>query len=574
MSVMALNYSRYMYFNFNYNFKMNYLKSIFDNTYDILTNEKFLDDDIFKTLSEYPKYPNISMIFNKVLLFNFMKIYGITPESPKYLLDQITNDDAKTTKIKMDKIPNKSQQILNDMYFQYSCISTNDEIFNYTNSLYSFRYEESLRNFYHELLINSGFNIDKLKTSSGSFLYFFHNFLTMTFPSFFNISIPLVSSIRQNSAMTSDVLKTDFNTFIDNNVDQMSKDIFRIYIKCLYKFNRSASNFQDDVSVSLKPSILKLKTLMESFLKIKANKAVFEISKIVDELTCQILASKSISETFPNQEYILSFDPNLFTFFNGDSNPVADLISDEDTEYYIFKQKAATDMMLRDFMNVAYLYKEHAEKFINIVFPVIHSYIDNYIKPESTEFIPYYNLMNLYQSIFVRQMDYDYLSNWMIANIDVDYIKTQISDYNILKYAFSYYFTGLIDDFFELSDFKSIIEEILETCFKTLRNNGHVDYNFSWYDYVPFMYHYFRVFFRKNIIDNNIFTQTFDNTQICLTDVLNNMESPNFKTEIFSITAQNMISTNGLNMYRFVENLMNSTLTREIGQGVLKVFMN
>jgi hypothetical protein len=573
MSVLAANYSRYLQTHFNFATKLNSLKIIFDGCYDMLVNEKFFDDAIFKSLSEYPKYQNNMMIVDSKGKFNFLKIYGITPDVPSYLIPEINTEGAKVLKTKLDRIPLKISHITNDSNFQFTSLNTTEEVFGYISSFYSFRYEKNLRNFFQDIFTEYGFEANNIKTTSGIYLYFLHTFFKLVASSGVQIAIPMVRYLDSTKALSSDVISNDFNNFIDSNLNTMSRDLFRIVVKCLYKFSGSSASFKDSLAPMINDDVAELKNVFNKYITRRSSKSIFEISRILDESIYNIIACHLIGSKFPNKQYPLSQDPQLFPYLNYENNPMTDLIYYEDTAYYNFNDKASSEIYLRDYMDVLYQYKEHPEKFINVILPTMRAYIDDYVKPESESMIPYYELISILQTAFDRNMNHEYLKSWLDEVINIVFIKSIINHYKPQKFAFSYHFSKMFDEFFATADFKKYVQNILEKIFRVLRDNGHANFNFSWFDYEPFIYCYFKALMRKSLLEETILTQSYSNINDALTHVLDTSSPPQFKTRTMEITATNLISANSMNIYRFVENLMNSTLTRETGYKIMQVFM-
>lgn len=75
--------------------------------------------------------------------------------------------------------------------------------------------------------------------------------------------------------------------------------------------------------------------------------------------------------------------------------------------------------------------------------------------------------------------------------------------HEIPEFACINYYIYLLEEYLKSENYNTFIEELVETIFVYLRDNGHVDYSFDWYEYHDVARVYFKTFLRWKILDQS-----------------------------------------------------------------------
>lgn len=87
-----------------------------------------------------------------------------------------------------------------------------------------------------------------------------------------------------------------------------------------------------------------------------------------------------------------------------------------------------------------------------------------------------------------------YSSNYMFETA----LNNQVPDL-----AATNYYIYILDEFFKSTVYNTFVEELTEDIFTYLRNNGHVNYDFDWYEYHDVVDVYLKVFLRWKLTDQS-----------------------------------------------------------------------
>ncbi len=107
--------------------------------------------------------------------------------------------------------------------------------------------------------------------------------------------------------------------------------------------------------------------------------------------------------------------------------------------------------------------------------------------------------------------DNEYLGTISTANVDAyrytftppSYIYDVSLNCQVAEFACINYYIYVLEEYFKSTSYNTFIEELTEDIFTYLRNNGHIDYTFDWYEYHDVIDVYFKVYLRWKLLDQS-----------------------------------------------------------------------
>ena len=96
-----------------------------------------------------------------------------------------------------------------------------------------------------------------------------------------------------------------------------------------------------------------------------------------------------------------------------------------------------------------------------------------------------------------------YVSAYRYAFSPSNYLYESSANNQVAEFACINYYLYIIEEFFKSTNYNTFVEELTELIFVYLRDNGHVDYTFDWYQYHDVIDVYFKVFIRWKLLDQS-----------------------------------------------------------------------
>ena len=109
------------------------------------------------------------------------------------------------------------------------------------------------------------------------------------------------------------------------------------------------------------------------------------------------------------------------------------------------------------------------------------------IENEYTGLISVYGEVNVYRYTF----------------FPTNYLYEVSSNYQVAEFACVMYYVYLLEEFFKSTNYDKFIGELTEDIFTYLRNNGHVEYSFNWYNYHTVIDVYLKTYLRWKLVDQS-----------------------------------------------------------------------
>ncbi len=614
MSVFANSFSSYLNYTANYSSRLSFLESIFGDAFRAAKDPKFISVDFINKLDQFPKFPYFMNIISGTNNIKIPFIYKTCLDNPKYLLESMLDSDIIYLKTNYDTIPNEIEDILRHSNFQYTYLSTVDQIYDMNTIYKTVSLETTYRNFFINMYsqkystvgkdYSAGFeNSCMVNTQAISTL------LQVVLPTTCNLSDKLLRYILNfNSLKPGDIgyfpgievqqlnkinFQQAFSIFITNNSLDMSGDIVELVTKSIYNYNKMSSNLRTNLINVVNP---RLSELSQKFTDYLDSLPVFQpsfnlVSNFVD--TLYYLSSVDLTSLCFADPYIVNQE---------NSNILA---IEEDGNFRQYMEKIDS-LNLQQYFFLVYIYKFWPMKFLNILQMALKEYIQDIIKTvdeednsfTSTEYLEY--MTRLYADPYApgdianpfrdAKISYDNLCIFLAGIFTRDYIWKVENIKEVSRFICELHCIQLIDDFIASDYYINFVRDLLQDIFQYLRDNGHIDHLFNWYNNHEVVDIYLKIFLRYRIFSEDTkgpgtrlfhlitanFKTIFDRVITNSTGAATYDVSITFKTAgELNDQFKSLIKSSSINkMYQFNENSVLSSLTCENFYAVLGKFFS
>lgn len=612
MSIFADGYSSYLNYTFNYINKFATFNSFFEQGYLTCKNTNFLTQDFINKIEKFPLFPYFYNIISDTENLKIISIYNVAADNVENLEEALLSKvDIMRQKATYDLFPERIEDIIQYAYFQYAYMSTVSNLFSRDYNFRSFIFERTYRNFFNNLYSNKFCSVGEA-TSAGIEdscfipLYAVKNYLFNLMPNSCNLSNQLMLYLMYfntygpaDQRIDNTNLSTGFTSFISSYRTTMAGELVDLIGKSLYNFTDISTLLRNELITNVKTKLSQLPAIFTTYLGTIAENPIYtlmgnSIDSLYSEIGCDVLSKIYNDNDIINQVSLSNtsvVEENLFSSFMNN-------INSSNIETYLF---------------ISYLYKFHYPRFINVLPLCLKEYTQNVIKSSDIDgltLLEYSTIINkLYdptpiddpsspgEYLFPQSdVNYNNLRTFLVDTVKilpVNYLNTLSTTCEIPRFACMLYYLELLDNFFSTTAYETYVQELLEEFFIYLRDQGHVEYNFNWYDYHEVVDIYLKTFMRYKIISNTSGTRLFqnvtDNFNNAFTRVITNSTHlydpfPPFGTYDIVIdfpTAsdmnslfENMVSGTSMErMHQFSENMFLSVLTREIIYGAFTYFI-
>lgn len=611
MSVFANSFSSYLNYTANYSSRLNFLESIFGDAFRAAKDPKFISVDFINKLDEFPKFPYFMNIISGTNNIKITFIYKTCLDNPKYLLESMLDSNTIYLKTNYDTIPNEIEDILKHSNFQYTYLSTVDQIYDMNKIYKTLSLETTYRNFFINMYSQKykaiGYpNSAGLENSCMINEQAILTLLQVILPTTCNLSDKLLRYILYFNNLSGGGIEAQqlnkqnfqqtFNTFITNNSSDMSDDIIELITKSIYNYNKLASSLRTDLIGVVNPRFFELSQKFTDYLDSLINfQPSFDlVSNFVD--TLYYLCSVDLTSlSFCNPEII--DQPN--------SNALA---IEEDGKYTKYIEKVDS-LNLQQYLFLVYIYKFWPMKFLNILQMVLKEYTQDIIKTAdendnsftSVEYLEY--MTRLYAETYTpgdianpfrdAKISYDNLYTFLAGLFTLvpnNYLWKVENAKEVSRFICELYYIQLLDNFIASDFYINFVRDLLQDIFEYLRDNGHVDYTFNWYNNHEVVDIYLKIFLRYRIFSEDgkgpgtrlfhgitaNFKTIFDRVIFNLTgepvyDIVINLKTAKEMNDQF----KHLINNDSFNkIHQFNENSILSSLTCEIFYAVLGKFFS
>ena len=105
----------------------------------------------------------------------------------------------------------------------------------------------------------------------------------------------------------------------------------------------------------------------------------------------------------------------------------------------------------------------------------------------------------------------EYTGSISTPNVDIyrytlsptNYLYDISTRYSVSEFSCVLYYLYILDEYFNSTIYNTFIQELAEDIFVYLRDNGHVNYTFNWYEYHETIDVYFKTYFRWKLLDQS-----------------------------------------------------------------------
>jgi hypothetical protein len=308
------------------------------------------------------------------------------------------------------------------------------------------------------------------------------------------------------------------------------------------------------VNKVVKKNILKLPGFLNSYSKFKnTNHLNFLISSITKYLY-HTTVSGMMDKIFEEESFTI---PSLSGLLIDSS--VYGQISPDNLFSTIIRHflNETNENNILSYMYLSYIYRYYPEKYINILSIILRKYVEDKIVKPSDSYINYDDVSKLIDKIsssfnellpghlisILEELEGDiweedesdnidskyksYLgriyqiieSNFNISFIYDNWIENEGSDFSTISYFISFF-----DEWIESDNFDKFLETLLFDVYTVLNKNGHVEYNFNWYQKIMTLKLYFKSLLRYSLTNKDLFS----NISSQITEEFNNFNSEDF----------------------------------------------
>jgi len=612
MSVLADGYSSYLTYTFDYVKKMLFFDRIFSEGYSICRESSFLTKDFIAKLDNFPLFPYFYNILSADDSINVIKIYNVTSDNVEDLETAlISKPEVIRQKAVYDLIPLEKDNIEKYATFQYAYMSGISDLYNKELNFRSFMFDRSYRNFFSSLYADNFCSVGEsesagLENSCCIHLYSIQSYLFNLITSSCNLSSKLLLYLiyfntygSSGSRVNNSVLIDSFSSFITSYKNTMSDELIDLVCRSIYGFINVNDLLREQIAVIVKTKLSELSTILSSYLTSVSNNPVYSLSAISTNLLYHIISCNILSKIYNDNTILTQVEVSKYAQVESDT-----------FDNYLAKITTAN---IEAYLFISYLYKFQHHRFMNILPLCMKEYTENVIKPSGVDTFTLSQFLDivdkLYDSAPVSDpahpgeylfpqsiLNYNTLRTYLVNTVKlspVNYLSQISNAYQVPRFACIIYYLELLDSFFQSTTYETFVRELLEDIFIYLRNNGHVDYDFNWYDYHEVVDIYLKVYMRYKLINSDsgdCLFQTFtDNFTTLFNRVITNTThsfdpfppagsydiSIDFPTAYDMNTMfSNMLSgTTKERMLQFIENMILSVLTREIIYGAFSYFI-
>jgi hypothetical protein len=422
MSVFADAYSRYLTNNFNYTIRSKVFRKYFRTSLVFMTDPKFMTKSFIDQIDDFPKYPYFFHPMRETESIDLIKIYNTSMDNTDELVGSMVGISQLSKKELYDKIPILSDDILEEVCFQFSFISNSTDLYNYDLILRSFVSEYQYRNFYSDLYSDLYYSTDQvagdtsgLEDKAFSYEYILYSCLYNVISSSHDIYTKTLIYLRyiNSSGMIADrvdktAMLTGFQTFTNTHQTNMSIDLADIIGKSMYDYQKISPIMMQNLQTIINNKIVNVTSgLYQAFYQLmNAINSLSPVEIITSNVTNQLnafIATDIASRIYDDPAIVNQVQMSSETLF-------------EENEFNAYINKIS-QVELKNYLFLCFLYKFWPVKFLNIMQLTLKEYVEDYIKTTNDYTRTkedYASVLKLFCSNYI---DYDGLETFLDNNI-------------------------------------------------------------------------------------------------------------------------------------------------------------
>jgi len=161
---------------------------------------------------------------------------------------------------------------------------------------------------------------------------------------------------------------------------------------------------------------------------------------------------------------------------------------------------------LKNYLFLCFLYKFWPIKFLNVLQLSLKEYVENSIKSPNDDMMEEEDYGDLYDYLVDNNINYTNLENFLINFITLtpsNYIHTVSLAYQVAEFSCYMFYIYVLDEFIKSTAYDDFIEDLTSDIFVYLRDSGHIDYSFDWYEYHDVIDVYFKTYLRWKLLDQS-----------------------------------------------------------------------
>lgn len=509
MNIASENHSIYINNVYNYNTVLDYWADSFYYTYGMLRQGKYLPLNFKETLKEYPKYPKNFKFWQSTSAFNIQKIREIILDSTEYLIENLPSNVA-LLKPTLDTFPETVNKYSFEVPFQQTIFSNKNDLYlnthhfiNYFSiSPYINTINHVIGNRFDERLLQ----VDFIQQVINIFL------LNSLIYKVTDINMQLMDYLDSIQSFSVDKISEGFDEFIDAENELIAIDLTDIILKYIYSIIQPSERLTGVVYNTIKDEINSLKDYFSEY-----NDLMNQVSNIIINKTVSdcLLQTGSVFGTV----YLFYNHLDVFPKIQHSGYQVSE---NEKLKNYMNK---VSKYIMRNYLNLCYIYKFWPIKFLNTLPVIITKYVESEVFPISDLNLANISLDSHMSKIF-EYIDLEKYCEALVDILDPAKLKLWASNNKISHFSATLYFLDNFDKFFESEIFLNHLTSLLESVYNILEQEGFVDSGINWNVYHGTIKSYYISLFRQALVRKKLFKNQINSLNTNLIKFFDNSFDP------------------------------------------------
>lgn len=520
---------------------------------------KFISSQFLTEEKQYPLYPDNFSLISSLLPFDIKKIFHSSLDETEKLIELLTEDEVINLKSKLDKIPTQAIEI--DYFFQELYHGTSKyEIYNLEKNT-SFYKDNTYSNYVYSTL---GVELeDILKDQSILFNIVLYIYINKSISSAIDLYDKTLENIISLNIITTNDIHEDFTSYINSIERSFVESIIKFIFRYTYDTDLLSNDLLERLYQDLRKKILSIKDIFKTFITYKDSLIYDSVSDcnnlLINQMTKKILFNMLSNETliFNNKEVAYNIKQYI-------EKPLFSSLSNN----YSY-------ISMREYLFLNYYYKSWPKKFLNVLQIIVKNYVINKIKTINNNLFDPYEL-NSYLKSLSDSIYFSNFKNILESYITKDFIELTYGEYEINNFTLKLNLLELFDSFISSDNnlFENYINDIFSSFYTSMEKHGNIEHNFDFFKNRDLIYIYFKIFFRKSILNDEVFTELISKFNTEFLTSIRNYITINFN----DVRMKNKI-TQTLKLYindihQFIENIYTSSITEKILIEHLSYYLN
>ena len=530
-----------------------------------INNNQLLNYNFLDSYNDYPKYPADYKPIKNLYKYNILKIYDTYTSKDEYLFSSINKTGLLNLKLKTDKIPLK--KIRDDYLIQLLFFDKfNDDLLD--RDLVYKPINTGVRSNY----IYKTFLYDSESGGINPFAvaFFLNLFISCNLKTIMNLYSSIQEIASSYSLGKNQHFIDEFNNYFSGSVkSEFSNNLTNFILNYTYQIVQPSEKFRAKISDIVNNCLNEFKEKYVSYLRQQKEINLNSIQTIVTILYQKI--AEFYTRDLINSATSASIDiipSSTFEYFQK-----------EEINRYKELMKEYSPYNIKEYLFLTYLYKNQPLRFLNITQMVIPYYVESILHLPTDNSFTIGDLQKYANMLFSKSTGFnmDYILGTLRDTLTIENVVNEFleNDFTI-SYGFRSAMADYMEEFYNSSDFDTIIDDLLENVFSELKNSTQVHYNKNYYFNKILLKIYFRALLRQRIISGNMFQERetivfeiFEKAAKALEGTVYSFNETTMKETFWHIFKPNV------NIYQpFFENMLTTALTKQLHDDHILYYLN